>query len=58
MTSFQFAGWVALKKVRNRRVARSLLVGTVIPLTSVIDSSRSSPGVPGLSTITAPNIYG
>ncbi len=54
----QFAGFVAMKNVRNNRVARSLLVGTMIPLTSVMFSPRSSPCVLGSSTITAPSMYG
>src|SRR5262245_14763617 len=47
-----------MKKVLSRRVARSLLVGTVIPLINVTLLPRSRPVVAGLSTMTAPNMYG
>ena len=47
-----------MKNVRSSRVARSLLVGTVMPLASVMFSPRSSPAVFGSSTITAPSMYG
>src|SRR5690348_16878939 len=52
----QFPGLVAIKKVRNSLVARSLLLGTVMPLINVIELPRSSPAVFGLSTMTAPNM--
>src|SRR5262245_55827596 len=47
-----------MKNVLNSRVAKSLLVGTVMPLISVMVFPRSRPVVAGSSTMTAPNMYG
>src|SRR5882762_5339914 len=58
LKSCQFDGLVAMKKTRSNRVARSLLVGTVMPVIKVMVSPRSSPGVAGLSTMTAASMYG
>ena len=49
---------VNVKNAFKSCVARSLLVGTVIPFINVISSPRSKPSVEGSSAITAPNING